>query len=34
MTYVVDGKQYIVVPAGAPGTAGEFIALRLEEAAD
>jgi quinoprotein glucose dehydrogenase len=31
MTYVVDGKQIILVPAGAPGVAGEFIALRLEE---
>ncbi len=31
MTYVVDGRQYIVVPAGAPGEAGQFLALRLEE---
>jgi quinoprotein glucose dehydrogenase len=31
MTYVVGGKQYIIVPAGAPGEAGQFIALRLED---
>jgi quinoprotein glucose dehydrogenase len=31
MTYVVDGRQIILVPAGAPGEAGQFIALRLEE---
>jgi quinoprotein glucose dehydrogenase len=29
MTYAVDGKQYIVVPTGAPGSAGAFIALAL-----
>lgn len=33
MTYAIDGKQYILVPAGAPGEAGQFIAMRLEEAA-
>jgi quinoprotein glucose dehydrogenase len=31
MTYVIEGRQYIIVPAGAPGKAGEFLALRLEE---
>jgi quinoprotein glucose dehydrogenase len=31
MTYAVGGKQYIVVPAGAPGSAGELIALTLAE---
>ncbi len=29
MSYAVGGRQYIVVPAGAPGSAGEFIALVL-----
>ena len=29
MSYAIGGKQYIVVPAGAPGNAGEFIALTL-----
>jgi quinoprotein glucose dehydrogenase len=29
MTYAVGGKQYIVIPSGAPGRAGEFIALAL-----
>lgn len=29
MSYSIDGKQYIVVAAGTPGGAGEFIALSL-----
>lgn len=29
MTYAVDGRQYIVVPAGNPGAGGELIALTL-----
>jgi quinoprotein glucose dehydrogenase len=29
MTYALGGKQYLIVPAGAPGRAGEFIALTL-----
>ena len=33
MTYAIDGRQYVIVPAGAPGEAGQFIALRLEEPA-
>jgi quinoprotein glucose dehydrogenase len=31
MTYAAGGKQYILVPAGAPGQAGEFIALALTD---
>jgi quinoprotein glucose dehydrogenase len=31
MSYAVGGKQYILVPAGAPGSAGEFIALTLAD---
>jgi quinoprotein glucose dehydrogenase len=31
MSYALDGKQYIVVAAGAPGSAGEFIALALAD---
>jgi quinoprotein glucose dehydrogenase len=31
MTYAVGGRQYILVPAGAPGAAGEFIALALTD---
>jgi quinoprotein glucose dehydrogenase len=31
MSYAVGGKQYIIVPAGAPGSAGELIALTLGE---
>jgi quinoprotein glucose dehydrogenase len=31
MSYAVGGKQYILVPAGAPGSAGEFIALSLAD---
>jgi len=31
MTYAVGGKQYILVPAGAPGSGGEFIALTLAD---
>ena len=33
MTYAIEGRQYVIVPAGAPGEAGQFIALRLEEPA-
>ena len=29
MTYAVGGKQYIAIPAGAPGKAGELIVLSL-----
>jgi quinoprotein glucose dehydrogenase len=29
MTYAVGGRQYILVPVGAPGSAGELIALAL-----
>jgi quinoprotein glucose dehydrogenase len=29
MTYMAGGKQYIVVPVGAPGVPGEFVALTL-----
>jgi quinoprotein glucose dehydrogenase len=31
MSYAVGGKQYIIVPAGAPGSAGEFVALSLTD---
>jgi len=31
MSYAVDGKQYILVAAGAPGEAGQFIALTLAD---
>lgn len=31
MTYAAGGRQYILVPAGAPGRAGEFIALTLAD---
>ncbi|MBK82194.1 MAG: quinoprotein glucose dehydrogenase [Gammaproteobacteria bacterium] len=31
MTYLHDGVQYIIVSVGGPGSAGEFVALRLEE---
>jgi len=31
MSYAAGGKQYILVPAGAPGSAGEFIALALAD---
>jgi len=31
MTYAAGGRQYILVPAGAPGSAGEFIALSLSD---
>jgi quinoprotein glucose dehydrogenase len=31
MTYAIDGKQYIVVAAGAPNHAGELVALALPE---
>jgi quinoprotein glucose dehydrogenase len=27
MTYMVNGKQFIVVAVGAPGVPGEFVAL-------
>lgn len=29
MTYMAGGKQYVVVPVGAPGVPGEFVALTL-----
>ena len=29
MTYMLNGKQYIVVAVGGPGTPAEFIAYRL-----
>jgi quinoprotein glucose dehydrogenase len=29
MTYAAGGRQYILVPAGAPGSAGEIVALAL-----
>jgi hypothetical protein len=29
MTYAIGGKQYILVAVGAPGEAGQFIALAL-----
>jgi quinoprotein glucose dehydrogenase len=32
MTYAIGGRQYLVVAAGAPGKAGELIALTLGEA--
>jgi quinoprotein glucose dehydrogenase len=31
MSYAVGGRQYIVVPAGAPGRAGELVALALAD---
>jgi quinoprotein glucose dehydrogenase len=31
MSYAIGGKQYILVPAGAPGEAGQFIALALTD---
>jgi quinoprotein glucose dehydrogenase len=31
MTYAAGGRQYILVPAGAPGQPGEFIALTLAD---
>jgi quinoprotein glucose dehydrogenase len=31
MSYAIGGKQYIIVPAGAPGEAGQFIALALTD---
>jgi quinoprotein glucose dehydrogenase len=31
MSYAAGGKQYIIVPAGAPGRAGELIALALDD---
>jgi quinoprotein glucose dehydrogenase len=31
MTYAIDGKQYIVVAAGAPNHAGELVALALPD---
>ena len=31
MTYAIDGKQYIVVAAGAPNHAGELVALTLPD---
>jgi quinoprotein glucose dehydrogenase len=29
MTYAIDGKQFIVVAVGAPGRAGELVALSI-----
>ena len=29
LTYMAGGKQYVVVPVGAVGVAGEFVALAL-----
>jgi quinoprotein glucose dehydrogenase len=31
MTYMHDGRQYIIVSVGGPGNPGEFVALTLEE---
>lgn len=31
MTYLHDGRQYIIVSVGGPGNPGEFVALTLEE---
>jgi quinoprotein glucose dehydrogenase len=31
MSYAVGGKQYLLVPVGAPGEAGQFIALTLAD---
>ncbi|MBK9252034.1 MAG: hypothetical protein IPM70_09130 [Proteobacteria bacterium] len=31
MSYAIGGKQYILVPSGSPGNAGEFIALALAD---
>jgi quinoprotein glucose dehydrogenase len=31
MTYAAGGRQYILVPVGAPGRAGEFVALTLAD---
>lgn len=31
MTYAAGGRQYIIVPVGAPGQAGEFVALALAD---
>ena len=31
MSYAVGGKQYILVAVGAPGEAGQFIALALAD---
>ena len=31
MTYAIGGKQYLIVPVGAPGSAGEFVALTLTD---
>jgi quinoprotein glucose dehydrogenase len=30
MTYMAGGRQFIVVPVGAPGTPGEFVALTVD----
>ena len=30
MTYAVNGRQYVVVATGAPGEAGQLIALTLK----
>lgn len=31
MTYMFNGKQYIVVPVSAPGFPGEYLAYRLPD---
>jgi len=31
MTYLVNGKQYIVVAISGPGYSGEYVALKLPE---
>ena len=30
MTYAVDGRQFVVVATGAPGEAGQLVALTLK----
>ena len=32
MTYMVDGKQFVVVATGAPGSQAEYIAFALPDA--
>lgn len=31
MSYLANGRQYIVVPVGAVGTPAEFVALTLDD---
>jgi quinoprotein glucose dehydrogenase len=31
MTYMLDGKQYLVIAVGAPGYPGEYLAYRLPD---